>query len=186
MVLDQAPGLQVVEDGRPSTGHSCRARRSRSRPARPAPATGGTGWPLAGPTVNRRGPTGRSRASPAPAGVDPTDPPSTDADAGRRGAVGRSVVIAGHRRGIAAMWVYAFFGEPTGCPAGWTTAPSRPQAEAVCAGAADRDRRAPAASRPTTAGERADVVDQANGELDAMVARARAHRPGRGPDRRPS
>lgn len=70
------------------------------------------------------------------------------------------------------MWIYAFFGDH-GVPGRLDNPVFPAQAEPVCAAAQARIDALPRASQTTTAGARADVVDQASDELDAMLAELR-------------
>ena len=119
------------------------------------------------------------RLAPAPTSWT-TSPTRRRRPTGRAGGGSAGPCRRRPRVGIVAMWIYAFFGEHAGArPARGPGLPG--PAEPICARAQAEHRRAPAGLRdagPPCA--RADVVDQANDELDAMVDRAagrRARRP---------
>lgn len=102
-------------------------------------------------------------------------PPATDDDTEPRSrwtVVGRVAVVV-LAISLTAMWIFAFFGDH-GVP-GRLENPSFPAvAEPVCAAAHARIELLPLPNQTPTAGERADVVDQASDELDAMLVQLRA------------
>jgi hypothetical protein len=97
-------------------------------------------------------------------------PPATDDDTEPRSRwtiVGR-LAVAVLAVGLTAMWAFAFFGDH-GVP-GRLENPTFPAlAEPVCAATQARIDEMPRANQTPTAGERADVVDRASDELDAML-----------------
>jgi hypothetical protein len=82
--------------------------------------------------------------------------------------------------GLAAMWAYAFFGDP-GVPGRMDDATFAAGAEPVCHAVQDRIRQLPPAHQTTTPDARAEVVDQATAYLETMVGDLRAQIPAAAP-----
>lgn len=107
-------------------------------------------------------------ASPAP--TTEGDEHQHDADGrGRAITVGR-VAAALVALGIALLWLYALTRPKTEPPDRFDDPAIAEQAEAICAATLVDLASLPPAFEAATAGERADVIDQSNVELQAMVA----------------
>jgi hypothetical protein len=101
-------------------------------------------------------------------------PPATDDDTEPRSRwtlVGRAAVVV-LAVGLIAMWTYAFLGDH-GVPGRLENPVFPARAEPVCAATQARIDALPRANQTPTAGERADVVDAASDELDAMLVELR-------------
>lgn len=113
-------------------------------------------------------------------------PPATDDDTEPRSrwtVVGRVSFIA-LVISLTALWIYAFFGDP-GVP-GRLENPTFPAAaEPVCAAAHAQIRLLPLPNQTPDPGDRADVVDRASDELDAMLAQLQAMVPQNVPETEP-
>lgn len=100
-------------------------------------------------------------------------PPATEDDEPRSRwtVVGRTAVVV-LALGLTVMWIYAFFGDH-GVP-GRLENPTFPAlAQPVCEATQVRIDELPRADQTPTADGRADVVDQASDELDAMIGQLR-------------
>jgi hypothetical protein len=101
-------------------------------------------------------------------------PPATDDDTEPRSrwtTVGRIAVVV-LAVSLTAMWIYAFFGDH-GVPGRLDNPVFPAQAEPVCAAAHAQIALLPLPNETPTASARADVVDRASDQLDAMLEQLR-------------
>jgi hypothetical protein len=110
--------------------------------------------------------------SPAPARRTPAPDESLRAYRSPWTIVGRVAVI-GLVIGLVAMWVYAFWGSPD-VPGRLSDTTFPTAAEPVCKATKDRIDALPKAFTTPDAAQRADVVDRATTDLEAMVTELRA------------